>query len=444
MKKVDLTEGKVILLITSLALSIMGSSFLQFTYNIIDMIWVGRLGSEAVASVGSSSLYVNIGYALNSLVVIGTGIRTAHAIGKKDDNEVQRYINSGIVINTIMGIVFGLVLIFGGKAFISFLNLDNIKVEKDAYVYLALNAPILFFNFFNLMYTRILLSFGNNKLTFRINGAGVLINIILDPIFIYVLKFGVMGAALSTLIANIIMFILFRVNCNEILSYKFKIPVDYKDIKEIIHLGSPMAFQRILFTVINIILAKIIASFGADAIAAQKIGVQIESIVYMVTGGFNGAVASFTGQNFGGRKYERIRKGYNSALIIGMVYAFIISILFLFLNKPILKLFIDDINTSIIAASYLKAVAFSQIFNAIEMTSTGLLTGIGKPSIPASISIVFTVLRIPLSLILIKPFGINGIWITISLTSIMKGIVSYVLVKGKLRNLNNYSAAYYN
>ena len=75
MKKVDLTKGKVISVISALALPIMGSSLLQFTYNMIDMMWVGRLGSDAVASIGSSSLYINIGNAINSLVVIGTGIK---------------------------------------------------------------------------------------------------------------------------------------------------------------------------------------------------------------------------------------------------------------------------------------------------------------------------------------------------------------------------------
>ena len=93
MKKIDLTKGKVIAVIAALALPIMGSSLLQFTYNLIDMIWVGKLGSHAVASIGSSSLYVNIGNALNSLVVIGTGIKVAHAVGKKNEKEIKEYIN---------------------------------------------------------------------------------------------------------------------------------------------------------------------------------------------------------------------------------------------------------------------------------------------------------------------------------------------------------------
>ncbi len=427
MKKIDLTKGRIITVITALALPIMGSSLLQFTYNIIDMMWVGKLGSNAVASIGSSSLYINIGNAINSLVVIGTGIKTAHAIGRKDDNEVKEYINSGIIINIIIGVLFGLILIFGGKSFIGFLNLNNDEVERNAYSYLALNAPILFFAFFNMMYTRILGSFGNNKLAFKINSAGVILNIILDPIFIYVFKLGIIGAGLGTLVANVSMFTLFKINSNGILHYDFKKSINAEKIKEIIKLGSPMAFQRILFTVINIMLAKIIAMFGSDAIAAQKIGVQIESVAYMVIGGLNSAVASFTGQNLGAGKYERIKKGYRSSLFIGITYALFIQAVFLFMNKYIINLFITDSATVEIAAAYLRAVAFSQVFSAVEMISNGLFTGIGKPNIPAAISIIFTSLRIPIALILIKPFGINGIWMSISITSIFKGIFSYMI-----------------
>ena len=420
MKKIDLTKGKVITVIAALALPIMGSSLLQFTYNLIDMIWVGKLGSHAVAIIGSSSLYVNIGNALNSLVVIGTGIKVAHAVGKKNEKEIKEYINSGIVINIIIGIVFGLILILLGEKFIGFLNLNNSEVEKNAYYYLALNAPILFFAFFNMMYTRILGSFGNNKLAFKINGVGVALNIVLDPICIYIFKLGVVGAGVSTLIANIIMFILFRMNANEILTYKYNLKINFEKIKEIIKLGSPMAFQRVLFTVINIILAKIIAIFGAEAIAAQKIG----------------AVASFTGQNFGAGKLKRIKEGYKSALIVGISYAILMAIIFLLFNKQLIRIFINDEATTVIAASYLSAVAFSQIFSAIEMISNGMFTGIGKPKIPATISIIFTSFRIPLAILLIKPFGISGIWISICVSSILKGISSYLIYEVKIkRNL---------
>ena len=427
MKKIDLTEGKAIKVLTSLSVPIMGSSLLQFTYNLINMLWVGRLGSDAVASIGSSSIYIGLGYSINSLVVIGTGIKVAHALGRKNEAEVKEYINAGILINIIIGLIFGLFLVLGGKSLIDFLHINNLIVEKDAYLYLALSGPTMFVVFLNFLYARILGSFGNNKLAFKINAIGVIINIILDPILIYGFKFGVLGAAIATLLANIIMFVLYLTKSSGVLKFNFDIKIEYNKVKEIIILGFPMALQRILFTVINIFLARIIAIFGSDAIAAQKIGLQIESITYMVIGGLHGAVAAFTGQNYGAKKYNRIKEGYNTALKIGIIYSLIMALIFIFFNVPFIKLFVNDEHTIVIAKAYLQAVAFSQIFSTIETVSNGLFTGIGKPKISSIISVVFTALRIPMALVLIKPFGLNGIWISISVSSILKGSVAYLL-----------------
>ena len=429
MRKVDLTKGKVITVLTALALPIMGSSLLQFTYNLVDMIWVGGLGSNAVASVGSSSFFIGLGYSINALVVIGAGIKVSHAIGRKDNDEVKRYINAGLAINLLIAIVYALVLVFLGKSFISFLNLGNPIVERDSYYYLAVNGPILFFSFFNFLYSRIFGSFGNNGDALKINAVGIIVNMILDPILIYIFKFGVIGAAIATLIANIIMFILYKIKSNGILKYDRELGVESKKAKEIVKLGFPMAFQRILFTVVNIILARIIAIFGTNAIAAQKIGLQIESITYMVIGGLNGAIASFAGQNFGAKKFNRIKEGYNTALVIGITYSLIMSCVFIFLKGPIIKLFIRDVDTSLIAYRYLQAVAYSQAFSTIEMVSNGLFTGLGKPKIPAIISIVFTVLRIPMALVLMNYYGIDGIWWSIAISSILKGIAAYIMYK---------------
>ena len=197
-----------------------------------------------------------------------------------------------------------------------------------------------------------------------------------------------------------------------------------------------MAFQRVLFTMINIFLAKIVAVFGSDAIAAQKVGGQIESVAYMVIGGFNNAVASFTGQNFGAKKFNRIKEGYYSALLVGMMYSVIIAIVFLLFKKPLVEIFIEDSSTIEIAMSYLQVVAFSQVFSAVEIISNGMFTGIGKPRIPAFISMVSTALRIPLAWVFVKYFGISGVWISIAVTSIFKGLCSYAVYKVKVhRNL---------
>ena len=435
MKKVDLTTGEVTRVILNLAIPIMGSSLLQFTYNLVDMFWVGGLGSNSVASVGSSSFFIGMGYSINSLVVIGTGIKVAHAVGENDNISVKEYINCGIFINFVLGIIYALVLIFLRKSFIGFLNLNNEEVQSGAYIYLAISAPMMFFTFFNILYTRILNSFGNNKSALKINALGIIINMILDPFFIYSMHLGVKGAALATLISNIAMFIVFKNKARGLFKFNFQLGIRRNKLMEIIKLGFPMAFQRILFTMVNIALARLIAIFGANAIAAQKIGLQIESITFMVIGGLNGAMASFTGQNYGAKKYNRINEGYISSLKIRIIYSLITALLFITLPGSLVRIFIRDEETVLIASNYLRIVALAQIFSAIEMVSNGLFTGIGKPKIPAYISISFTALRVPIALILMKFMGIDGVWCSIAFSSVFKGICSYVIYKrGKYYN----------
>ena len=413
MQKIDLTKGKVTRVLLATAIPIMGSSLLQFTYNLVDMLFVGRLGSDAVASVGSSSFFIGLGYSINAIVVIGTGIKVAHSIGNSDEIKTKGYINSGLILNFIIGLIYSLLLVLLGKELISFLDLGNLRVERDGYIYLALSAPMLFFAFFNLLYTRILSSYGNNKIALKINAVGVLTNIILDPILIYTLGLGVKGAAIATLISNVLMFALYNIKSNKILYYDFKIKYSLQKIIEIIKLGFPMSFQRVLFTLVNISLAKIISNFGSDAIAAQKIGLQIESITFMVIGGLNGAISSFAGQN--------------SSLRIGLIYSLFMALIFIFIPGSLVSLFIKEDNTASIACGYLQIVGLSQLFSTIEMVSNGLFTGVGRPKIPAIISIIFTVLRIPMALVFIRSIGVNGIWLSIALSSVLKGLTAYLL-----------------
>lgn len=439
MKKIDLTTGEPLKVLSKLALPIMGSSLLQFTYSMIDMIFVGRLGSDAVASIGSSSFFTNLGFSINSLVIIGTGIKVSQSFGRKNSIETQQYINAGLLINLLIAFLYSFIMVVFGKNMIGILNINDANVAYNAYIYLAISAPSIFCSFFNTLYTRVMGSFGNNKIAFIISSIGVILNIILDPILIYGFNMGVRGAAIATLIANVVMSVLYFLKAGNAVKFNHSVGIKITKVKDIIKLGFPMSFQRVLFTFINIALARIIARFGADAIAAQKIGIQIESVSFMVIGGINGAIASYVGQNYGAKKYGRIVEGYSKAIRLGIYYALCMSLIFLLFNNSLIRIFIDDKDTITIASAYLKCIAFSGLFSAIEMVSNGMFTGIGKPKIPATISIVFTSLRIPISLVLISSFGINAVWISIAFTSILKGITAYMIYLFKVRKEFNYA-----
>lgn len=431
MKKIDLTKGNVFNVLTRLSIPIMGSSLLQFAYGLIDMLWVGRLGSNVITVVGSSSFFIGLGYSINAIVVIGTGIKVAHSIGEKNESNTKEYINIGLILNLIIGIIYMLILFIFGKNFISFLGLGNENIIKNSYMYLAISAPMLFFSFFNTLYIRILNSFVDNKTSLKISAIGIILNIILDPILIYLCHFGVLGASIATLISNFIIFLLFNIKAWTILKFSYKNGVKYKKGIEIIRLGFPMALQRIIFTLVNITIAKIIAIFGDNAIAAQKIGLQIESITYMVIGGLNGAISSFTGQNFGAKKYKRVNEGYITALKIGAIYSFMTTILFIVFSSFLARIFVRNVETVNMASNYLKILGVSQVFSMVEMVSNGVFTGIGKPSIPSMISIIFTIARIPIAMILIKFFGLNGIWMSFTISSILKGTTASLIYRYK-------------
>lgn len=428
-KTVDLTIGNVQRVILALALPLVGSSLLQFTYSLVDMFWVGALGSDAVASIGAASFYIMLGQAIQSLIVVGAGIKVSQAVGRRDLDSVQRHVRAGRRLNLTLGLSYASLLIVFGHTLIGFLNMGAPAVEQLAYEYLFVSAPMLIFSFFNLLFARLFSAYGNTTTAMRINATGVILNMILSPIFIYPFQLGVIGAALATLVANVMMFGLFRHRARTLFNWDEVVQPTRADYKEIIRLGFPMATQRILFTVISIFLARMIGSYGTEAIAAQRIGLQIESIAYMMIGGLNGAMASYTGQNLGARKVDRVYEGYRVTTRLGMVYTGFIMLFFLFVPDLLIGLFVDDVRTIEIGASYLRIIGISLVFSSIEMIGNGYFSGLGLPKIPATISIIFTVARIPLAFFLEPYLGIDAIWWSIAISSITKGLVSALFVR---------------
>lgn len=206
-------------------------------------------------------------------------------------------------------------------------------------------------------------------------------------------------------------------------------------IKDIFFLGFPNGIQRVLFTTISIVLARMVAGWGASAIAAQKIALQIEAVSYLTIGGLQGAVASFVGQNFGAKRFDRIAEGHKVSMRLSAGLGIITTLIFVIFAGPLMKIFIDDEKTLEIGMDYLRIVGLSQVFMCLEIVNSGAYSGIGKPKIASMIGIIFTSLRIPIAFVLTKIFGINGVWLAISGTTVVKGTLStYLFSKEKKYN----------
>ena len=436
-KQINLVEGSIIKVLIALATPIICTSFIQMAYNMTDMFWLGNSGSNAVAAVGTASFFVWFGQSLMIISKIGAEIGVSQAIGKNDMNEAKHYISNSIKLNIILSLSYVLILILLRKPLIGFFNLGDDIVIKMATNYLVVVALSIPFNFINPILTGIFNGSGDSKTPFFINTIGLLFNIVFDPLLIYGFgifpKLGVVGAALATVIAQVIVTICFLyVIKNRTESYfriNLKEKLDMNYIKRIAKLGMPVAAQNALFSFFSMIIARIIAGWGPSAIAVQKVGSQIEAISWMTAGGLSTALGAFVGQNFGAKKWNRIFKGYLITILLSVIVGIFATSLLIFGGKSIFAIFIPEKEAIEMGAVYLRILGYSQLFMCIEITTTGVFNGLGKTMIPSIISIIFTGLRIPMALILSMPsiLGLNGVWWSISISSFIKGILLVLL-----------------
>ncbi|SHJ82908.1 putative efflux protein, MATE family [Hathewaya proteolytica DSM 3090] len=433
MKTRSLTSGNILKSLVSLALPIMGTSFIQMAYNFTDMIWIGRLGSLAVTAIGTASFFTWFGQSFVIISKIGSEVSIAQHIGANDMDGAKHYVVNGIKFNLLLALLYSIFLISCQNLLIGFFKLNDASVVSMSKTYLVIVALGLIFNFINPMLTGLYTAQGNSSLPFKINTMGLIFNIVFDPVFIFVFKLGVAGAAIATVLAQIVVTILFIYNIKqsgmELFKVNFKERFNGAIIKKICSLGWPVALQNGLFSFFAMVIGRIITGFGDSALAVQQIGSQIESISWMTADGFATAIRTFVAQNFGAKKPDRIEKGYKVAISVALVLGLFASSLLILGAEPIFSLFIQEKDIIPMGVDYLRILGLSQLFMCIEITTAGTFNGLGKTLLPSIISIVLTGARIPFSMLLSKPdmLGLNGVWWVISMSSVVKGIIMVTL-----------------
>jgi Na+-driven multidrug efflux pump len=172
-------------------------------------------------------------------------------------------------------------------------------------------------------------------------------------------------------------------------------------------------------------IARLVAVWGPIPVGVQRVGGQIESITWRTSEGFSSALSSFTGQNYGAGEKERVKKGYFSSLKLMAVFGTFTTLLLVFCARPIFSLFIPERQALLIGIDYLKILGISQVLMSLEIMTQGAFAGFGKTITPSLVSIIFNGLRIPLALYLSMEtsLGLNGVWWSISITSMIKGII---------------------
>lgn len=445
-EKINLLEGPIAGSLSRLALPIMGTSLIQMAYNLTDMIWIGKISSNAVAAVGAAGMYMWLAGGFATLARMGGQVLLGQSLGAGKKAEASGYARAALQMGIVFGILYGLISIAANQSLIGFFHLNSSSVIRDARWYLIITCGGIVFNFINQILTGLLTAMGNSGVTFKSTTIGLVINLVLDPVLIFGIgpfpRMEVAGAGIATVFAQMIVLLVYvmsiRGEQTVFRNMKLLSSTEFRYFKEIAKIGLPVAVQSLLFTGISMLIARMIAGWGDAAVAVQKVGSQIESISWMTAEGFGSAVNAFTAQNYGAGKHQRVKKGYFTSLGIMMVWGCVTTFVLIAFPQVLFRIFITEPEVVPMGADYLRILGVSQLFMCTEMAAAGAFQGLGKTMPPSVVSAVFTALRIPMAAFLGTTFlQLNGIWWSISISSILKGSILPIWLLFVFRKMKN-------
>lgn len=455
---INLTKGPIKNQLFKLALPIMATSFIQMAYSLTDMAWVGRLGSESATVVGSVGIFVWMTAALALLGKIGAEVSIAQAVGAENRSDARKFASHNATLSLVIATTWAILFFTFANQFVSFFQLDGEGVTDgiislSAVKYLRIISfgfPLIFLaSTFTGMYNAV----GRSNIPFYISGMGLLLNMVLDPLFIFVFKLGTDGAGLATVISQAVVVAIFIYNIkrrNRILNgFSFFTKLEKKYTNRILKLGSPVAIFNILFAFVNLFLSRLASEHGGYiGVMTLTTGALIEGITWNTAQGFSTALGTFIAQNYAARQFERVMKAWFITLRMALFFGLLTTSLFVFFGNEVFSLFVPhEPNAFQAGGLYLKISGFSQIFMMLEITTQGVFYGLGKTTPPAVISIFFNYSRIPIALILTGTWailglslGVSGIWWAVSITSICKGTfltIWFLAIKKKALSSNS-------
>ena len=429
----NLTKGPILKTLTKLAIPIMASSFLGTLYNITDMAWIGLLGSKAVAGVGVGGMFTWLSQGLAAMARMGGQVQVAQCIGRGERDRAHGFAQAAVQLATLMGMAYAVISLVFTRQMVAFFQLTDPEAQTAALSYTKIACGLIVFSFLTLTMTGLYTAQGDSKTPFLANLIGLVTNMILDPVLILgpgpFPKLGVVGAAIATVTAQAIVMMMMilgviiqkKENVLKGIRLTAKIPKEY--LGGLCRIGIPTAIQGMAYCAISMVLTRMVSAYGAEAVATQRVGGQIESISWNTADGFAAALNAFIAQNYGAGKMDRVRKGYRASLWTVGIWGLLISFVFICFPKAIADIFFHEPKAVATAVGYLVIIGFSEAFMCVELTTVGALSGLGRTRLCSIISIAFTSARIPLAIILGGLIGLSGIWWALSITSIIKGII---------------------
>jgi len=428
----NLTEGPIAKKLTSLTIPMIFGMLSMVIFNLVDTFFVSRLGTQELAAMGFTFPVVMF----VTSVALGLGVATAsvvsRAIGRGDHHQVRRLTTDSIVISLIVVVIF---------AVIGLITMDWVfrilGAEKDI---LSLVKQYMKIWYFGVAFV-VIPMVGNNAI--RACGDtlfpslimifSTLINVILDPLLIFGLggfpRMELAGAALATVIARagalVLSFLVLHYK-EKLLDFSLPPLAELKDsLGQIFYIGIPSAATRLLLPVTMAVIMRMVAGFGAAAVAAFGVAIKVEMFVFMVVMALATALVPFIGQNWGAKRFERVKEAIHCANKFSIWWGIGHFVLFIFLALPLGYLFSKDPEVSKIITYYLWIIPVSYGLRGTSFLSISAFNAINKPLVATGLNLVrMFLLYIPFAYFGSLINGLFGLFCGLCLANIIAGLIA--------------------
>ena len=434
----DMTVGNPARHILKFTLPLLIGNLFQQLYNMVDSIVVGRyVSAHALAAVGACGSLNFLFFSLSSGLAVGIGIIASQYFGANDEQQLKKTIANSIYVLSSAALVVTLIGVLFAGPILKLLQTPDEYIADSISYFRVTCLGILGIAIYNGV-AALLRAVGDSKTPLYFLILSSIINVSLDLVFVICFELGVVGVALATIIAQAVAAIVSIIYAYHKVSYfrlrKKDLRPDYSMIRDSFRLGAPVAIQNSMIAVSCIALQAVVNGFGPDVASAYTITGRIEQLVQQPYGSLGMALTSYSGQNIGAKKKERVIEGYRKATLIVLVFSLIMLPLFFFLGKYICGIFVKEEAASVISLGASALRITSPFYFALGMiyVPRAVLNGCGDTGFAMINGLTEVVCRILFSNILtrIPILGYWGIWITTGLTWGVTALVCVMRYKG--------------
>lgn len=442
-KQHNFTEGNILKQLIVFSGPIMLANLLQTSYQFVDSLWIGNLlGAKVLGAVAVSGVIV---FTVLSFVL---GLNNAALAilsqqkGRDDQKGLKRYLNAFVVILLVMAILLSVSGFFLSEFLLNLLGTPQ-EMMAGATAYLQINfVGILFLFGYNFIST-VLRSLGDSKTPLRFVGIAVILNVILDPIFISGFGWGIEGAAFATITAQGLAFVygFWYVLRHKLAPFTIPTIPTWKEVKLILNLGIPSGLQMSVISAGSAAIMSVVTVFGSAVVGGFGAAQRLDSVLMLPAHALGTAVSSMAGQNIGIQNWSRVRLIAKYGVLYNLSIMLIIGLFIFIFAEFAVRLFIQEIEAVAFATTYLRIIAFCFPFLGINFILNGIVRAAGAMYQVLALNIIsFWVLRYPLTALFSKLFGEIGIAIGMGVSFIVSsGIAALYYRYGKWREKKLFS-----